>query len=444
MVSPVYCVALFGILTMPRTRLLLNSTILSLVFLSSVGFAQGGKKPAPPKPGGAGDDGTSSGDKAAVKVNVGAVPKGVDEAIKKNEDKVKKESEKISGQIGADFHGAQGLSIAIYAEEPVDRIQQLVRLSESMVSELSKDLEVDWLKDLWAQKMGPFNFYCFKSKTSFGDAYREFLEKRFPSHGLNRNRQHIVETGRFIMEMPSPIAAGELNQYESTFAHWIGQTVAFYMMRVGAPFPGGAPAAAPETEGGEAEPATGDAPKPIPGKGGKAEDKELEKEELSWLMEGMAIYSSVRFVGTNQMYCVTNSQYVGNLAIADKNRDTAYRLICLEVAQGTEDKGKDFALLTHTDTNALSYIDLAKSWSFYEWMMRPENRPKLIATLKGMRGPHSFAASLKKNTGLSMSELEEAWKKYVIGEYGGKKKSGGSSPATDPKSGGKDKPKGKS
>lgn len=424
---------------MPQTRSLLLASFLFLTFLAPLSLAQGGKKPQPPKPGGGGDDGTSSTEKAPVKVNVGAVPKGVDEAIKKNEEKVKKETEKISAQIGASFHGAQGLSIALYAEEPTERLQQLVRTAEAMVAELGKEFDLDPLKDLWAQKYGPFNFYCFKSKGSFGDAYREFLEKRFPSHGLNRNRSHIIETGRFIMELPSPLAAGEVDQYESTFAHWLGQTSIFYMMRIGPAFPSAAKA--PDaTEGGE--PTTGDAPKPLPGGDAKkAEDKELEKEELSWLMEGMAIYASVRFVGANQMYCVTNSQYVGNLAIADKNRDTAYRLICLEIAQGTEDKAKDFALLAHTDTNGLSYIDLAKSWSFFEWMMRAENKPKLIATLKGMRGPHSFAASLKKNANMSMPELEEGWKKYVLAEYGGKKKSG-STPTTDPK--GKDKPKGKS
>ncbi|MBI3819231.1 MAG: hypothetical protein HY286_11105 [Planctomycetes bacterium] len=423
-----------------------SSILLVLTFaaLASTSLAQGGKKPgpAPPKPGSGGDDGTASKDKTPVKVNIGAVPKGVDEALKKNEDKTKAEAAKVSAQIGADFHGAQGPSIAIYAEEPIDRLQQLVRISETFVAELSHDLEVEPFKDLWAQRLGPFNFYCFKSKSTFGDAYREYLEKRFPSHGLNHSRALNLETGRFIREVPSPLAAGEIVQYESTLAHLIGQTISFFVMREGPPFPSKAAAATP-TEGGDEPTKPTDAPKPLtPTPKDKTEDKELEKEELSWLMEGFAMYCSVRFTGSNQMYCVTNSQYVGSLAIADKNKDTAYRLICCEIAQGVEDKAKDFSLLTHTDTNALTYIDLAKSWSFYDWMMRPENRPKLVAVMKGMRGPHSFAASLKMNAGMSTQQLEEQWKAFVMKEYvGGKKKPANSGPSTEPKGKEKDKPK---
>lgn len=413
---------------MLRTKPFLATAVASFVFLTPLAIGQT-KKPTPPKPSG-GDDGTASAEKTATKVNIGAVPKGVDEAIKKNEDKVKKEAEKISGQVGGEFHGAQGLCLAIYAEEPADRLRQLVRMSDTMVFELAKDLEVEPLDDLWAKRFGPFNAYCFKSKATFGDAYREYLEKRFPSHGLNRNRQGIIDTGRFIMSGPSPLAGGEVDDYEGSLAHWMGQTVITYMMRMGPPFKN-VKAAVP-TEGGTGGskeqidgPEQDDGPpKPLPVKPQEKKDKDeaLEKEELSWLTEGFAIYASVRFIGANRTYCVSDTKYVGSIAVADKDRDTAYKLICYEVANGTEDKGKDFALLTKTDNNALGYVDLAKSWSFFDFMMRPENRPKLIATLKGMRGPVSFERSLKLATGWSLSDLETNWKKYAMDEYGGKKK----------------------
>jgi hypothetical protein len=144
----------------------------------------------------------------------------------------------------------------------------------------------------------------------------------------------------------------------------------------------------------------------------------------------------VRFVGANRVYCVSDTRYVGKTGMADKDLDTSYKLVCLEIAQGEEDKAKDFASLIKTEQNALNYLDLAKSWSFCDWMMRAENRPKFLAVMAGMRYS-SFQTSVKNNLGWSLSDLESEWKKFVIGEYGGKKKT---APA-DPKAKGKDAPK---
>lgn len=343
---------------------------------------KGGKRPDPTEDG--------EGEPAAVKVNVGAVPKAVNDAIAKYAEKSAKEAADLTAELGGDFNAAQSLTIALRAEEPLDRIKELVQLSETMLAELCADLQVDPVKDLWAAKLGPMNFYYFKSKASFNDAY-PFLTKRFPSHKLASQKQRILDTGRFIREMPSPLAGGEVLDYEYQLAHVIGQTALFFTVRAAGI------ASAQSKEDGEI----------------------LQAESLSWLMEGCAMYSSVRFLGSNRTYCVSDSKYVGNIAMADKDLDSAYRLVCVEMADG-EEKSKDFALLNRTETNALDYRDLAKSWSYFDWMMRDENRPKLIAILKGMR-QGSFEASLKKNGGMSLADLESAWKKFVLDDYSGKK-----------------------
>lgn len=396
---------------MSKLSRLVSFSLLPLVLLTPAAFGQGGKKPGP-TPGG--DDGTA-GEAAPVKVNVGGTPKGVDEAIKKNADKIEKECKKITDQIGADFHGAQGLTLTIFSEEPADRIQQLVRMGEAMLFELAKDFEVDPVADLWAKRSGPFYMYHFKSKSSFTDACRGYLDKRHASHGLNPSA--FQDVGGLILPFPSPLSAMWANEnVESKMAHRIGQMFMEYLSRVGPRFP------EPKAEAKDGEtapdgPATGEAPKPL-----KPGEKEPEIEQTEWLTEGMAMYSAIRFTGVNALYCIANANYAGGIAIADKNRDTAYRLICLEIAQGTEDKGKDFALLTKTDLNALSFLDLAKSYSFIDWAMLPANRAKFVATFKGMRGGRSFATSLKKAQGWTMADLEDNWKKYVLEEYGGKKK----------------------
>jgi hypothetical protein len=394
-------------------------------------LAQGGK----PKPGPkGGDDGTSGAEAAPVKINTSGIPKGVPEAIKNNTEKMKKECEKISGQIGAEFHGAQGPTVALYSEDPQDRVQKLVEMSESIIFDLSKDFQIDPLADLWAKRMGPFNMFHFKSKGSFTDACRGYLDKRFPSHSLGKNPGAFQDVGGYITPLPSPIACDwEQNNIESAMAHRIGQTFAIYVARLGPRFAEPKPEVkegdgAPPTDPPK-EPTTGDPPKPL----NPNAQKEPEREELAWLEEGMAMYTAIRFTGVNAMFCITDTKYVGAIAIADKNRDTAYRLICIEIANGTEDKAKDFAQLTKTDLNALTFIDLAKSYSLFDWLMRAENRPKIVQTMKGMRGGVTFAASLKKATGWSMSEFESQWKKFVLDEYQNKGKKKPSAPTPDPK-----------
>lgn len=384
-------------------------------------LAQGKGKDKGPKPAG----GEEEKKEGPVKTNVAPPPKSVDEAIAKNMDKMKKESAQISEKIGSEVAGAQGLAIALRAEEPLERVVQLVKLGEGMLFELSNDFGLDPVKDLWAGKLGPFQMFCFKSKASFGDAYREFLEKRFPSHGLGNDatRKRHLDIGRFISHEPSPLVAGEVDNHEYAIAHWVSQEFVHILTRRGLP---PLVASAPATAGDGAE---GEPKKP----GGahvadKAEIEQMKAEDGSWLHEGFALYGSVRFVGANRMYCVSDTRYVGKTGIADKDLDTSYRLVCLEMAQGEEDKAKDFATLVKTENNALNYLDLAKSWSFFDWMMRTENRPKLLALLSGMRSG-SFQGSVQRSLGWSLSDLESNWKKFVLAEYGGKKKPA----APDPK-----------
>ncbi len=343
---------------------------------------------------------SASGDGGAADSSLGPAPKGVDEAIKANVDRGKKEAEILSSSLGGDFNVVQGPTVAIRAEESIERLSELVRIAETIVETLSTDLEVDKMKDLWAGKRGPFNVYYFKSKSSFGDALREYLEKRYPSHSLAQQRPILLDIGRFIYETPSPLSGGHIEgDFEFDLAHKLGQTILLYTARLGPRFPG----------------------LPKDKERDKNDEDTMEGEHLSWLTEGFAMYSSVRFFSANRNYCVTNAKYVGNIAIADKDVDTAYRLVCLEMAQGDE-KSKDFATLTRTENNSLDYLDLAKAWSFFDWMMEAENRPTLVKVIKGMRGPNSFAKSLKVNGGMSLSDLEQKWRDWVIDAYGRKKK----------------------
>lgn len=401
--------------TAPRSRLL---ALACLMLLAGGAAAQGGKSPGgkgKPEPAGDAVEG-------AVKVNVTPPPKAVDDAIAKNAEKMKAEAAQISERIGSDVAGAQGLTVAIRAEEPQARVNQLTKLGDAMVFELAGDFGLDPVKDLWPGKLGPFHMFCFKTKSSFGDAHREFLEKRFPSHQLEPQRKRHLEIGRFIAQSPSPLAAGEIDAYEYSIAHWLGQEFVFSIITLGAPSTAKKPA-----------PPTGDTPEAK----AAAEKRELEirqREHLSWLLEGFAIYTSVRFLGANRTYCVSDTKYIGKIGTADKDLDTSYRLVCLEMAQGEEEKAKDFATIVKTENNSLNYLDLAKAWSFCDWMMHPDNRVKFLAVMAGMR-MSSFQTSLLTNMGWTLSDLETNWKKFVLEEYGGKKKP----PAPAPK--GKDAPK---
>lgn len=384
------------------SRLLLLASLSLVPVLAAAQGGKGGKKGAEEAP--------KEGEEAAVALQLPPTPKAIDETIKKNVELAKKESVKLGEKLGGDFGVAFGTVLKVRAEgNSNERVQELVRAGDTMVEVLAEEFGVDKVKDLWAGSRGPFNMYYFKSKSTFGDALREVLEKEYPRHALNTDSKTLLDIGRFIRETPSPLTGGffENEAHEYHLAHMLGQTFVFYLTRGGPPFK-----SAPAT--------TGEGASEIEKIDPKVEMELMQQEDNSWLNEGAALYSSVRFCGANHTYCVTNAKYVGNIAIADKDVDTAYRLVCYEMAMGDE-KSKDFKTLSRTETNSLDYLDLAKAWSFYDWMTQAEMRPKLVALLKGMRG-RSFGTSLKQNLGWSFDDLEEKWKAFAKDEYGPKKK----------------------
>ena len=278
-----------------------------------------------------------------------------------------------------------------------------------MVYELAPELDVDPLQDLWAKNKGPFNLYLFKTKASFGDAYREFLEKRFASYGLagENERKRILEIGRFIREEPGPLGGGEVTNYEEHLAHMVGQMVAHYMAN-------GRPLLKQVKTGDDGKPAY---------TGPTKEEIEQMKGSSRRGSRGLrhVLLGALRWAERRLTASATADMWE-KTGMADRTSDTSYRLVCLEMAQGEEDKAKDFATIIKTETNALNYPDLAKSWSFFDWMMRPENRANPSAVMKGCATAPSRARS-SATPGCHSRISSRSGREFVLKEYGGKKKS---------------------
>ncbi|MBI3818994.1 MAG: hypothetical protein HY286_09920 [Planctomycetes bacterium] len=125
-----------------------------------------------------------------------------------------------------------------------------------------------------------------------------------------------------------------------------------------------------------------------------------------WLEEGFAMYTAVRWAGKNTTYCYNPSSYAGNVGGSKKGEDTAYTLICKEIAQDKTDS--PIEVLAKKKLNQLDDKDLAKSFSLVKMLI--EKEPETGLAFLRLYSSQNVARVLKASYKLSPAEFDERWR----------------------------------
>ncbi len=93
---------------------------------------------------------------------------------------------------------------------------------------------------------------------------------------------------------------------------------------------------------------------------------------LTWLEEGVGIWTSIDAIGTNSTFRFTTAVY-SNVGRESKGADADRIAMCYEYATnqlGKNARAKDFYQLTRASLNELTDLDLSISWSIVDYLIR--------------------------------------------------------------------------
>lgn len=137
-----------------------------------------------------------------------------------------------------------------------------------------------------------------------------------------------------------------------------------------------------------------------------------------WLREGFAMYVAVTEFGVSLLTFVDQSKYENAVEVADKNSDTAYRLVCQDLIAGKfSDVPHAWNDIREKGLNQLDYVDLAKCWSICDFLMQSENRENFMKYLAGLRSVQDEEQALQSAFGWSGKDLDDHWATWVKETY---------------------------
>ena len=148
----------------------------------------------------------------------------------------------------------------------------------------------------------------------------------------------------------------------------------------------------------------------------------------AWLEEGFAFWVSTSHVGRNTAYCLTMTEY-GKGSVADKDLDTAYVVVCRELAN--EKKNRPFRELAVRGLNLLDYQDLAQGWATVRYIV--EGHPDAFLKFFKSYNVKDQAKTLQDAFGVTPEQFDEGWQDWVlknlqVDEKKGKEKKGKEEP----------------
>jgi hypothetical protein len=138
-----------------------------------------------------------------------------------------------------------------------------------------------------------------------------------------------------------------------------------------------------------------------------------------WLQQGFGMYLAIHEFGVSLLTFVTEKKYENTVEIADKNSDSAYKLICFDIVNGkfSEDgESKAWNDLRTKDLNSLDYADLAKCWSLVDFFLT-EHREKFQEYVRKCGAHQDEEAALREVFGWDGAALDDAWAEYVKTNY---------------------------
>lgn len=124
------------------------------------------------------------------------------------------------------------------------------------------------------------------------------------------------------------------------------------------------------------------------------------------ISEGFAVYVAVRWGGKNTTYCFNPDSYKGSVGKTAKGEDTAYLLLCKEMAQDKSDA--TFEALVKRKLNQLDDKDIAKLWSLSRMWM--ETEPEEGSSFLKLFSAKQVARVLKASYRMTPAEFDDHWR----------------------------------
>jgi hypothetical protein len=135
-----------------------------------------------------------------------------------------------------------------------------------------------------------------------------------------------------------------------------------------------------------------------------------------WLQQGFGMYLAIHEFGVSLMTFVTEKKYENAVELADKNSDSAYKLICHDIIAGRFETKHPWNEIRVKNLNALDYVDLAKCWSMVDFLMT-EKREEFKEFLKICGTVEDEEEAMRKALGMDGHALDQAWEQFVLANY---------------------------
>jgi len=344
------------------------------ILLGGAAIAQGGKPAAPSAP------------KAASPLEA-----KFRKEVESNRGVMEGDVEDLDADLGQRIGlvGARGFVISMRAPGERADLESAVVRSEMAFFEFAKELGFADAAELWADELGPAEFYLFRNAAEFQLA-RE------------RNGKGPWQSGRFL-----PLLRGDnkiLSQWwkqqhygqAATWSRGIEEHQALHFL---GKFAGIALIERLPYVGGLA-----------PSRDEKAKEGERRSlEKLDWILEGMSTYCEVRFLKSAQVHCISEVRSTG-VGHSDDDKSHPEKLVP-KVASG-ERSAKTFQVLARLENSEMDAADAAKCWSLVDLLMRDTHRTKFVQCLR-LRKELSWETSFGKAFGWTWENLESEWRAAV-------------------------------
>ncbi|MBI4880735.1 MAG: hypothetical protein HY812_13915 [Planctomycetes bacterium] len=292
------------------------------------------------------------------------------EPVQANRDKDAELAKTLEDFFAQKFSTATSEHFSLRAQLPPPDVNGHVALAEKLYAQNNALFGLDPEQRFWADQ---YIIFHVKQKGAYQDLI-EWIDENLAEMDAE-SKKFFKDGGGLIIAMPRPVSAQLESEtpLEYAIAHWVGQAWIEW-------FTAGA--------------------------------------ARSWLAEGFAAYTAVNELGSNRLYCQTNTKYANKVEIADKNSDAAYKLVCFDILDGRMEDGYRYPWneVVKKSLNQLDFADLAKSWSIIDFLMS-EHREQFKTYLLTLRQYKEEPDCLRKTFDWTSEQLDENWEKYVRATY---------------------------
>ena len=312
-------------------------------------------------------------DKRKSKVDLGLPNEDMDRATVTG---VVRASKAAGARLVTAWADHAGIDEAAYKAAETTHVEILAKADAETLEKLCQIAEYVYRRQNWIAfgktDINPFKGaakgkprYYFTEEQAYGDLV-SFLGVRYPSLFPSKHQKRIKKLSQdasgYGQPAPMPLmlrkshvhmASAVANTFGTHWMHWNGRR-AFAEMNI----------KTKKAEGGAR------------GRG----------HLMTWLVEGVGIWSSIDAIGHNKMFRFTTQVYK-NVDKAKKGADNDYVAMCYELATGQFGKKmaiKNFFQVSRSGLNKLTDLDLAMSWSIVDWLIteRTHDWRKLIKLLR--------------------------------------------------------------